>query len=455
MNAEELPTCGGVYCITNRQTQKHYVGSAKNLRERVVEHRRLLRLGKHHSTKLQNAFIKYGEADFDLSIFYLSDNSSERLALEQHYIDTLNVFKFGYNMCPSARDSTGRKLSIETREKIRLANLGKKYSSEHKAKLSRMRKGRKPLYSAEELLKRSERAKRLNATRGPVSSETREKLRIAATGRKASPETILKLTGRKASPETILKLTGRTHSAETRTKISKAASRWQTGRKLTPGHIANTIAGKKRKKHDPRQLVFILSIFTTLFLSCNANALILSATDEDAICRVMYAEAASEPITGKLAVIEVIRNRMGDTRSADAVVSVKNAFEPVTKAGDWRRLPALSLEQTIECHTILALKNGGVLTEVAGGADHFQNPTVVAARAKAGAVRATLVDFGGMPRVAEIGHHRFYSSGSDSASRPVSKPINGVSHELRSMFIEGGEGQDEGHQETVFEVGQE
>jgi cell wall hydrolase len=183
---------------------------------------------------------------------------------------------------------------------------------------------------------------------------------------------------------------------------------------------------------------------------------ILSATDEDAICRVMYAEAAREPLLGKLAVIEVIRRRMGDNLSASDVVNASRQFEPVMRAGgDWRKLPALSLEQTVECHTILALKNGGVLTEVAGGADHFQNPTVVAARAKAGAVRPAVVDFGGMPRVAEIGRHRFYSSGSDSASRPVSKPINGVSRELRSMFIEGGEGQDEGQQETVFEVGQE
>jgi hypothetical protein len=50
---------------------------------------------------------------------------------------------------------------------------------------------------------------------------------------------------------------------------------------------------------------------------------ILSATDEDAICRVMYAEAAREPLLGKLAVIEVIRRRMGDNLSASDVVNAR------------------------------------------------------------------------------------------------------------------------------------
>ena len=85
-----------------------------------------------------------------------------------------------------------------------------------------------------------------------------------------------------------------------------------------------------------------------------------------------------------------------------------NAFEPVTRAGGWQRLPPLTVIQRAELATILSLKASGHLGDVSSGALYFQNPQIVAERAAAGKVAPSLVHFGGMPRTAVIGQHTFY-----------------------------------------------
>jgi hypothetical protein len=55
----------GVYQIINLTNGKRYIGSAANKRgfdQRWSIHRTLLFQGKHHSSKLQNAWNKYGAA---------------------------------------------------------------------------------------------------------------------------------------------------------------------------------------------------------------------------------------------------------------------------------------------------------------------------------------------------------------------------------------------------------
>ena len=56
----------GIYRILNTINNKFYIGSSVNLRKRLYEHRRLLRLGKHENYHLQNAFTKYGEENFQV-----------------------------------------------------------------------------------------------------------------------------------------------------------------------------------------------------------------------------------------------------------------------------------------------------------------------------------------------------------------------------------------------------
>lgn len=142
--------------------------------------------------------------------------------------------------------------------------------------------------------------------------------------------------------------------------------------------------------------------------------------DMEPICRVLYAEAAGQPIAGKVGVVEVITNRMRATgRSAEQIVNAKGQFEPVMRAGgQWRNLRPLSPSEQSECNTILQLKAGGWLADVAPGADHFQNPRIVAERTRDDAVKPSIVDFGGMHVVRAIGDHRFYRSGGTATPKP-------------------------------------
>lgn len=136
---EGFPPC--IYRIFNTKTGKQYVGSAKNLRLRVINHRRLLRNGGHHSAHMQRSFVKHGEGVFYVQALAFCD-SRDLLKFEQFYIDMLLP---EFNMCPTAGSCLGRTLSEETKNKMREKAIGRKYgerSEEHRAALSRALKGK-------------------------------------------------------------------------------------------------------------------------------------------------------------------------------------------------------------------------------------------------------------------------------------------------------------------------
>jgi group I intron endonuclease len=76
----------GIYEIRNSGNGKRYVGSAAQFGARWWLHRRDLRENKHHSSALQRAWIKYGEASFEFNVVELCDRAVmyER---EQWYFD--------------------------------------------------------------------------------------------------------------------------------------------------------------------------------------------------------------------------------------------------------------------------------------------------------------------------------------------------------------------------------
>lgn len=78
----------GIYCIINLKNSKRYIGSSKNIRQRLWNHRALLRKRRHDNIHLQSAWNKYGEQNFD---FYVIERCDESLLLEkeQSYIDTM------------------------------------------------------------------------------------------------------------------------------------------------------------------------------------------------------------------------------------------------------------------------------------------------------------------------------------------------------------------------------
>jgi hypothetical protein len=140
----------------------------------------------------------------------------------------------------------------------------------------------------------------------------------------------------------------------------------------------------------------------------------LPEEDREALGRVAYAEAGNQGPVGLLAVIWTVLNRVasgGFQGSVAAVIDAPDQFEPVARAGGWRRLPALSPAQTAEIDRLLAGIARGALKDPTGGALYFQNRAIVAARAAAGLVPASLIDFGGRKPVARIGDHHFYRDG--------------------------------------------
>lgn len=163
-----------------------------------------------------------------------------------------------------------------------------------------------------------------------------------------------------------------------------------------------------------------LAFLLTIAASHISVAADITAADQEAICRVLYAEAAGQPIAGKVGVVEVILTRMRVSGStAEQVVNARGQFEPVIRAGgSWRNLRPLTAAEQAECNAILQLKEGGWLTDIVPMATHFQNPKIVATRAETDTANQSLVDFGGMPIVATIGDHRFYKGGKPPKPKP-------------------------------------
>ena len=168
-----------------------------------------------------------------------------------------------------------------------------------------------------------------------------------------------------------------------------------------------------------------------------AGALSLTPTEVDALGRVVYAEAANQPVAGKVAVLDTILNRLASGLFGSnvlAVIEQRNAFEPVTRAGGWRRLPTLTAAQATEFSTVLGLKTVGLVSDASHGALYFQNEAIVGNRAQDGTVRKDLVGFGGMPKTAVIADHTFYAPGP-SAARPQSVSISGARHPAATLFV--------------------
>ena len=142
----------------------------------------------------------------------------------------------------------------------------------------------------------------------------------------------------------------------------------------------------------------------------------------DGIARVAYAEAANQGDSGLAAVVYTILNRLQGGRwgsSVDSVLNAPHQFEPVLRAGgSWRNLRPVSDTQRARIDTIINLALEGRLPDLTNGAQYFQNPRIVAARAANGQVAASLVNFGGATPSAVIGAHSFYvEAGRGGAGR--------------------------------------
>lgn len=110
----------GIYCIENKKNHKTYVGSSKNIYQRLLKHFALLRHNKHENAHLQNAWNKYGEENFEWIVLELC-NSNVLTEKEQYCID---LFGAEYNITRIVERNIPSKESRikqgETRRKLHL-----------------------------------------------------------------------------------------------------------------------------------------------------------------------------------------------------------------------------------------------------------------------------------------------------------------------------------------------
>lgn len=129
-----------VYKITNKLNGKIYIGQSKDPIARFSHHCRS-RLNKRKS-RLQISMTKHGIENFELTI--LEEHDSKE-AVKSAEIRLIAEYKtqdpdIGYNMT-SGGDGC-HDLSEESKEKMRAAHLGKKASSETRLKMSKSQRGR-------------------------------------------------------------------------------------------------------------------------------------------------------------------------------------------------------------------------------------------------------------------------------------------------------------------------
>lgn len=145
----QLPKYSGIYIIKNIQNGYIYLGSTKNLRNRIYQHQFTLKKQKHRNIKLQNAYNKYGKSSFIVIVLACVLDLSKLIEVEQYFLDTEKPYINGYNICSIAQSTLGLKLSLEAKAKISKATkgdknpfYGMKHSKEVKQHLSNLSKNR-------------------------------------------------------------------------------------------------------------------------------------------------------------------------------------------------------------------------------------------------------------------------------------------------------------------------
>lgn len=111
----------GVYKITNVLNGNVYVGSAVFFKRRWSLHKSELRKNHHHSPKLQNAWNKYGEDNFEFSVIEeLPPVKDVLLEREQFWMDYYEAYNtHNYNVAVTAGSPmTGRKHTPERNAKM-------------------------------------------------------------------------------------------------------------------------------------------------------------------------------------------------------------------------------------------------------------------------------------------------------------------------------------------------
>lgn len=108
----------GIYAIHNKVNDKYYIGQAKDIHQRWIQHRSRLKCNTHENCHLQAAYKKYGKESFEY--FVLEECTVEQLnEREQYYIKQYDAYDNGYNLDKGGAGCPGYKHTDEEIAKMR------------------------------------------------------------------------------------------------------------------------------------------------------------------------------------------------------------------------------------------------------------------------------------------------------------------------------------------------
>lgn len=167
----------GIYKITS-PSGKVYVGQSKDLIRRKKDYEKYIKTS-NRQVKLLASINKYG---WEKHLFEIIEECTfEELNIKERYWqEYYNSVEKGLNCIYTKTNDKPSQFGSETKEKMRIAQLGTKKSKETKLKMSNTRLGYK--FTEESKLKMSNSRKGIK-----YSKETIEKMKIAASNRNLKP----------------------------------------------------------------------------------------------------------------------------------------------------------------------------------------------------------------------------------------------------------------------------
>jgi group I intron endonuclease len=203
--------CAGIYIFTNKISHKVYVGETLNMARRMKRYK-----SPENNRPFERALLKYGLDGFHIDINYLPNfKKDDLLDLEDLLIKKFKclAIEHGYNIASRGKNTSGHKLSEETKLRmsqcktgIKNPNYGKPLSEETKAKMSIAFSGKNNPNFGKCISDEQKTQISISNSGRKHSLETRERIKRSRTGRTMSEETKTKISeankGRKRSPET-------------------------------------------------------------------------------------------------------------------------------------------------------------------------------------------------------------------------------------------------------------
>lgn len=125
----------GIYKIENEESGKIYIGSSRDLSERIRSHKANLRNNNHNNPHLQNSWNVHGSDTFTFEILLYCSKDNLKF-YEQRALDKYESYDrdIGYNI---RKEAFNMDMPDEVCEKISNSRQGMEFSEEHKENLSK------------------------------------------------------------------------------------------------------------------------------------------------------------------------------------------------------------------------------------------------------------------------------------------------------------------------------